>query len=121
MSELKPCPFCGHRQEWKSRYTPEDAGYWSVQCPRCDAAGPLMHSESQAIAAWNRRADGWVSVEERLPEIGKRVLCLRKTGEQFVGVNELEGGEWWQASRSPWATRDVTHWRPLPNPPSESS
>ncbi len=55
MSDLRPCPFCEYQQKWASRYTPEDAGFWSVQCPSCDAAGPLCDTETEAVAAWNRR------------------------------------------------------------------
>lgn len=58
VSDLKRCPFCG-----KQPYEPVDTSYgcWAVACrddnecavqPRADG-----HTEAEAIAAWNTRAD----------------------------------------------------------------
>ena len=62
MSELKPCPFCGGRATVKTRYI----GYGSiglgehdeyrVVCKECRASNDEYRRESEAIAAWNRRA-----------------------------------------------------------------
>jgi Lar family restriction alleviation protein len=63
MTELKPCPFCGGKATLRS-----DFGYkegcqtaW-VRCT-CGADGPISDScagetETEAIAAWNRRVEG---------------------------------------------------------------
>ena len=47
--KLKPCPFCGG----KAKIT----GYifFEVKCRRCRATLPQRY-ETEAIAAWNRRA-----------------------------------------------------------------
>jgi len=68
-------------------------------------------------AAWNRRASGWISVEERLPEDGGLVLV-------HGGCAYCKNGEWMsvmdEGYRRPqtilWT---VTHWMPLPEPPEK--
>ena len=47
--EIKACPFCGGPANEHARLT-------SVRCLECGARGPLMVSEGEHIAAWNRRA-----------------------------------------------------------------
>jgi hypothetical protein len=51
--ELKPCPFCGGGVHW------EDEMLDVVRCFRCTADGPwsLGAGKSEAIAAWNTRAE----------------------------------------------------------------
>lgn len=59
----------------------------------------------------------WISVKERLPEVGEDVLAY--LGE---GIFEI----CWTLKDGCWETRDsyldmdaVTHWQPLPEPPKE--
>lgn len=51
MSELKPCPFCGHTPEMITDYGV------SVQCPNCAAHTVPSYDENKqknvAITAWN--------------------------------------------------------------------
>lgn len=65
MSELKPCPFCGHkhpsleRQGWN--IPAEGDGYqwvdmFKVVCVQCVAQTFSYRAEELAIEAWNRRA-----------------------------------------------------------------
>lgn len=80
--------------------------------------------------------DGWVSVEERLPEENLEVLIVAKGWDKtppyylgclhhmkpvtswLTGITSAES-DWlihgWSYLRSP----EVTHWRPLPEPPKE--
>ena len=57
----------------------------------------------------------WISVKERLPEDGKRVLTYSERFGVEIG-----------AHRSYWATIPLivsfepTHWMPLPEPPKEA-
>lgn len=51
------CKKCGHRLlvqsaliKWIGRW------YWAV-CPVCGISGPFERSYSEALAAWNRRAE----------------------------------------------------------------
>ena len=55
----------------------------------------------------------WISVKDRLPEFGRRVLILgnRKDG-QFIYIDQIcADGNWLLVN---W---EVTHWMPLPQPP----
>ena len=60
----------------------------------------------------------WVSVENRLPAVNEPVLCSTPS-RIFVGHfdMETEHGNVWMQQHSAWATRHVTHWQPLPDPP----
>lgn len=68
----------------------------------------------------------WISVDERLPELYKRVLVksdcyLVASREPKTEHNEDWGidGEWmWAIVNDSWCDSDlVTHWMPLPEPP----
>ena len=71
----------------------------------------------------------WISVEDRLPGDGKRVLAYcNKTGKYFVGhvSNHYLSDEvyWWhEGARGAMytVTSKVTHWMPLPEPPEGES
>lgn len=61
----------------------------------------------------------WVSVEDRLPTPGERVIA---TDGQFVGEGYLDSCcRWFRYGGFEWRffdiERDVTHWMPLPEPP----
>lgn len=75
--------------------------------------------------------EGWVSVEDTLPEMGETVLCCERKGllfsgyykekleDSFIFVTEvfidiLENGKS-QYSQTPF----VTHWMPLPELPND--
>ena len=65
---------------------------------------------------------GWISVEDRLPEIGEAVLVICRFGKMIV--SELDG--YWGKERLFWTYPnwveeqiEVTHWMPLPEPPKE--
>ena len=62
-----------------------------------------------------RDAGAWVSVEERLPEVGVAVLAWRTLGR--VEVVRLDKGGWWYGAD--WYQREpasVTHWRRIVPP-----
>lgn len=64
----------------------------------------------------------WISVEDRLPENMDTVLALCKDGGMFVG-RYMSWGQWeiWTAMKSTRIVRrTVTHWMPLPAPPTEN-
>lgn len=117
MSDLKPCPFCGGKDA-----VLQDRGVMDGQlmlkfawCQRCGAR-TNAGDEATAIAAWNRRASQWVSVEERLPEEPGVYLVVglqHSNGEPYVATDVLHEKEgcWFFAYQS------VTHWMPLPEPP----
>lgn len=61
---IKPCPFCGYNQIDKTDVIEDNTGIAGVtgemyvSCPSCFACGPipLMRTRTEAMLAWNRRA-----------------------------------------------------------------
>lgn len=70
----------------------------------------------------------WISVKDRLPEDGTRVLAYcPKIQKYFVGIARISGHSdnvyWWhEGARGAKynVTSKVTHWLPLPEPPEVS-
>ena len=65
----------------------------------------------------------WISVEERLPEYGDKVLVC-DTHEDYVGIAVLQKGKYlgWLKKENYWRWNDMdvafeefTHWMPLPS------
>ena len=48
--ELKACPFCGGKAEWK-----EDDGWIWLECSECGIRGKRAMSNDSARYYWNRR------------------------------------------------------------------
>jgi hypothetical protein len=65
----------------------------------------------------------WISVEERLPEQGKRYLVLgyfHATNKPFIEILWHDAHDlWW--NRLYKGDYSVTHWMPLPEPPKEEN
>lgn len=59
----------------------------------------------------------WISVEERLPDKDKDVMCYsdKNGGYMFFGYRGWISGEWMEGGSL--HIGDVTHWMPLPEPP----
>jgi hypothetical protein len=96
-----------------------------VSCQIVEAGTPLGGPAITIAAANGELLDrlmaalngaGWISVEERLPELGVEVLTYGagSPSADAYGVNQLglSRGEWVFEVYSP-----VTHWMPLPGPP----
>lgn len=126
-----------------------------IVCPHCDMCGPERMTVSGALTAWNTRAalstqpqqataeessvDGWISVNDRLPDLPVEneddgVKVYTWNGD-FVDEDEF-APEWEQPAgpavggwlrTGEWFCNDtanrVTHWKPreLPLPPAPSS
>jgi Lar family restriction alleviation protein len=54
--ELKPCPFCGGTA--KAQKSKLIIGAYEVKCRNGHINGHIWENKADAIAAWNRRADG---------------------------------------------------------------
>ena len=77
--EILPCPFCGglkHQCNTKAKgyfikkaaeRAGKDSSNYLIRCTKCGAKGPLEHSETDAIAAWNRRTPA-PALEEKKDE-----------------------------------------------------
>jgi len=70
----------------------------------------------------------WISVDDRLPEVGKAgayrsndVLVI-DNGEILMAcfVKIKSGAYWWRMSHLDEKLNHVTHWMPLPEPPKEN-
>lgn len=75
---LLPCPFCSSTNCSLSMRV----GAWKfAYCPDCLTEGPAMDNDSDAIAAWNRRAPSKVQVEAVRADPVSRLLEFH--GEQL--------------------------------------
>ena len=106
---------------------------FGVSCENCPAVGnedcfdevntaaaDLIERLTAENAALREKVPQWISVEERRPEPGKRVLA---TDGVFVGEAYRTSADTWRRYDG-IAMRDclgsiVTHWMPLPDAPSE--
>lgn len=83
-------------------------------------AADLIERLTAENAALREKVPQWISVEERRPEPGKRVLA---TDGVFVGEAYRTSADTWRRYDG-IAMRDclgsiVTHWMPLPDAPEE--
>lgn len=77
---------------------------------------------TEAIA-WGSQSR-WISVKDRLPEVGSETLVVRSIPGHTKPViaRRLEDGPnvWWYCSDAIWCgLESVTHWMPLPELPEE--
>ena len=89
---------------------------------------PMLQDEFRAMADFIERVQGWIPVEERLPEEGKRCLLYTPCDRilcvgYYAGKDERQHRHKWRlvtAMRSTQTlTKKVTHWLPLPKAPKE--
>ncbi|MDD4566088.1 MAG: Lar family restriction alleviation protein [Eubacteriales bacterium] len=117
MNELKPCPFCGGEAKLMNY------NGFGVQCKDEICIGhdllPACVTREDAIAAWNRRVNGWIPfvmdeegiLQGKIPENEQEILVTdgRQVGfDTFINEDKcyLDSG------------RDLmaTAWMPLPEP-----
>jgi hypothetical protein len=62
----------------------------------------------------------WIKCSERMPNTGMVVLFARPCVVHFGWL--VTSGNYWRDESGSWVPlADVTHWQPLPEPPSEGS
>lgn len=123
---LLPCPFCGiysiDSEECYGLAIAHTAVWW-VRCTGCGCEGPAdSKTKKAAITAWNRRAPivpAWIKCSERMPERFANVLIwyLDEKGLRVMDVAQWTRLDW----ATPWglsSKESVTHWMPLPPPPT---
>lgn len=88
----------------------EYSAFWQEQA---EDKKDLIHKCILALARVSRQ---WISVNERLPDIGKSIIFATKSG--YAAEGEYIGDCWVQYR---WTTKvkneAVTHWMPLPEAP----
>jgi hypothetical protein len=106
-------------------------GYYQRKEPTRVTGDPLSPHEIMIIElckALNTRQQGWVSVEDRLPENGQKVrIYAYNIGYDLIEIDEI--AIYYNDKREPsffqnnseWdmPANYVTHWMPLPSPPTE--
>jgi len=61
----------------------------------------------------------WISVKDRLPELGEVVLTISEVGQMRVGYIGTKKRIWVDGSGF-FRLYNPTHWMPLPEPPREN-
>lgn len=117
MSELKPCPFCGGKPELIRMGTNRVS--MVIGCEDCGATVESGETVISKRSAWNIRADGWISVDDKLPEIGQQCLIEIQVCDNFnIENGKYKGnGVWvgaWCDSRGNGCPYKVTRWMPRP-------
>ena len=105
---------------------------WREDSARKEPSGSYYHPETEMqFSAWraaknHAEQSKWISVEDRLPEIGARVLLCGKYENQAIIAycatgyfDSITYREHWGADIN--SVAEVTHWQPLPEPPAEQS
>ena len=108
MNELKRCAHCGAEAMAETSISGQG---WHVKCPGCRVSTGWRKTKAEAIADWNRRADGWVKCSERMP--------TKKDGDTFgrvvaAGPTGTWALEWWAIPES-----IATRWCKLPEAPED--
>lgn len=119
LDERANCPFCESDETETMEHVHGGFMFW-VFCNNCGAEGPHDNTSYGAEEKWNNRADGWVSVDERLPEAKKRESCA----DCLIFEDTTYCGYFWVKTQTftndcDEIMRRVTHWQPLPSPPKE--
>ncbi len=70
------------------------------------------------------KPDGWISVKDRLPEIGEYVLVTHRTSEDYTNLGVMEATRVNDDEYETWGDFGlladyVDYWMPLPPPPKE--
>ena len=79
----------------------------------------IHNAYEEGYSDGQRNATQWISVEDRLPSNSNRVLVYgvyRRLETKIVDILRYQGKNYgWEEQR----IFTVTHWMPLPSPPSE--
>ena len=96
--------------EWRARFIEESDHMPTLR----DAWFAALRAAPPATPA-AQPAEGWIDVNDRLPE--KETDVLAYVSDRRICVAGVFNG-FWQSVDRPWRGMYVTHWRPLPAAPS---
>lgn len=86
---------------------------------KMDALAYIQQLEQRLVEA-NETSPRWISVKERLPEDGQKIIAaFRDSGGWIVDQARYSNGEFDFASWAYVWADNITHWTPLPEPPME--
>ena len=90
MSNLKPCPFCGHRMaEVKEIKTASHL--FGVECAACNASTGWRSSKKKAVQAWNARTGiSHAMQEEMLSMLLELQECSEYWSEYYVPIGLVD-------------------------------
>jgi len=125
--------FDPHRITFDSRLWLEQgflAGYQAAKDQLADADKVMCNATMKEIEAVDAgelmpitnllTSAQWISVKERLPDAGVRVLV---NAERYPSIGFMRKGSWCWISDKGFIlsfAREITHWMPLPAPPKET-
>lgn len=66
-----------------------------------------------------KQSQKWISVKERLPKIGDKVLVISRLGDQSVAT--FDGDAFVDHHGIGAVIKYFTHWMPLPEPPEKEA
>lgn len=87
----------------------------------CDCGFGGFEETSAVVERVEGRKDGWISVDERLPEMLKKVWVwdeFWKSSHAAKYMGNFGDGPSWQACEAKDSRYRITHWQPLPTSPS---
>ena len=133
--ELLPCPFCGGSAEVERLGT-----YRASMIIMCSVCGANVRASIRlSDSIWNDRqlpdqasaGDGWISVEDRLPDDSWASTLPDFSGMHSVANSAGVSMAYYSRKDNMWFTDcpaykvdwidKITHWQPLPNPPSDKT
>jgi hypothetical protein len=122
--ELLPCPFCGSDAEFQNRGVTMEGPVIDYSYCRCVESHCTGSKTYHQIKKWNTRSAGWQPIETA-PKDGTFILIYESDGRVQVAAWVLDGPDMrWCVqltqllSPDTYPTSDVTHWMPLPSPPT---
>ena len=143
--ELKPCPFCGGKAAIsRTKESGTKAYCKDCYCKTVRYIGVLEEPEAEkemATQVWNKRASGWVSVNDRLPDTDTMVIvaiygsdmitiqesetlldALNRSKKEFnrITMAFINEGYWCDTDGYPLMVTP-SYWMPLPEPPEGES
>lgn len=128
MSVLRACPFCGAAAKMSFYGASPNDRQFLLSCTICCASLPWHRNEAQAIAAWNRRAPEWRTMDDA-PLDGTPVLVYARLPAHAKWTDPDRIMQPFQ-SVAAWhpdagfcvcEVREVIYWQPLPEPPESTS
>lgn len=137
--EIKNCAHCESDaisagiyeiSEDSPEYCGDDARMAKVRCEYCGIGvkyiTDLDYSEKlfgQLIKRWNRRASPWVSIEDKLPDIGVKVWVRDKDDftieARRIRRKNNDATNVWESffmgtTEYTFHVNEITHWMPIP-------